>query len=316
MIDASAVSAATVTRTLDLRADGTTSSGFTITGNGNDVGISISGQGVTASGNTINNVLTGVQTTTQYTTGNAIISGNTIDSQYGISLQNAGDTVSDNHVTASVEGVGLINSANSSFSGNTFTIGASGNALDYYGSASSADLTNSGNTVNIAGGGVQGAVDLAGTDGAVNLAAGTYTMPGVLAISNSGLTLTGADQATTILNSSAGLGIDVTADDTTLSGFTLNMSTNAGGIGANLGGASIFQNFYLHDVTVNAAGLESAVDVAFSNNTRIDFVTTQGHPVVGFEIDNFHQRHDDQQRGGQFSDGSPARPGSVCAANG
>ena len=53
-------------RIVDLRADGTIFTGFTITSDGGGVGVSISGQGVTVSGNTITNTLTGIQTTTQY----------------------------------------------------------------------------------------------------------------------------------------------------------------------------------------------------------------------------------------------------------
>ena len=128
VIDATAVPTSRSTASCDLRADGTTFSGFAITGNGDDVGISISGQGVMASGDAISSTLTGIQTTTHYVTGNVTISGNTIKSQYGISLQNAGDTVTDNTVTASIEGVGLIHSANTRFSGNTFDVGAAGNA--------------------------------------------------------------------------------------------------------------------------------------------------------------------------------------------
>ena len=160
-------------RIVDLRADGTIFSGFTIAGDGTGVGVSVSGRDVTVSGNTITDVLTGVQTTTQYAAGNAVISGNTISADYGVSLQNTGNVVSGNTVNAAIEGVGLAQGSNS-FSGNTFTIGTGGDALKLYLTASAADMTGGNNTVTIAGGGLQGAVDLALDDGTVNVGDGTY----------------------------------------------------------------------------------------------------------------------------------------------
>src|SRR5690606_27915330 len=160
-------------RIVDLRADGTIFNGFTILGDGAGVGVSVSGRGVTISGNTISNVLTGVQTTTQYAAGDAVITGNTISSDYGISLQNTGNTVTDNTVNAAVEGVGLLQGANA-FSGNTFNIAAGGDALNLYGTASATDMSGANNIVTIAGGGLQGAVDLALDDGTVNVGDGIY----------------------------------------------------------------------------------------------------------------------------------------------
>ncbi|MFN3536428.1 MAG: beta strand repeat-containing protein, partial [Brevundimonas sp.] len=138
--DGAIINGAGVTgRIVDLRADGTTLSGFTIQGDGGGVGVSVSGRGVTVADNVIDNVLTGVQTTTQYAAGDATITGNTISADYGVSLQNTGNTVSGNTVNAAVEGVGLLQGANS-FSGNTFTIAAGADALNYYGSATFSGL--------------------------------------------------------------------------------------------------------------------------------------------------------------------------------
>lgn len=197
-------------RILDLRADGTTVSGFTINGSGTGVGISIVGQDLTVKDNTIKNTLTGIQTNTQNAAGNATITGNTITAAYGISLQNTGNTVRDNIVSATTEGVGLSQSANT-ITGNTFTIGdATGQALDFYGTATASGLTASGNAVNILNGGgtsatiyggsVQNAITLAGSGGTLNLAAGTYTE--ALEI-DTALTLNGAGRDETIIQPTA-----------------------------------------------------------------------------------------------------------------
>ena len=276
-------------RIVDLRADGTTFSGFTINnGGGNGVGVSVTGQGVTVSGNNISDVLTGVQTTTQYSAGNATISGNTIDAKYGVSLQNTGNEVSGNDVTASVEGVGLLTGLNT-FTDNTFHIGSSANALVLYSSASANDLTSSGNTVNIEGGALQGAVYLAGTDGNLNLAAGTYGLSSTLNLKNDGLTVTGADEANTVINSTAvGYGIAVQGDGITLSTFTFNntnpdgyyTSSNTSGASyavkvSPLGAAPELDNFSINYVTINDSG-RTGLDLNGVNGATIDHVTVDG----------------------------------------
>lgn len=220
-------------RIVDLRADGTTFTGFTINnGGGNGVGVSISGQGVTVSSNDISDVLTGVQTTSQNAAGNADISGNTINADYGISLQNTGNTVTNNDVTASVEGVGLSQGANT-FSGNTFDLGASGNALALYGTASSNDMTTSGNTVNISGGSLQGAVDLTGAGGELNVNGGTF---------NEDVVVSGASR-------------DIIFDGTTVDSFTTNVATAIGGT------VSAVNGFFLNALTnlVSDTTLDGAV---------------------------------------------------------
>lgn len=264
-------------RIIDLRADGTKLTGFTVNGDGGGVGVSISGRDVTVSGNTINGTLTGVQTTTQYAAGNATISGNTIDTAYGISLQNTGNTVSNNNVTASVEGVGLLKSANT-FTDNTFDIGASGNAMVLYG-ASASDLNAARNSVNIAGGALQGAVDLAGTDGDLNLAAGNYTLASTLNINKSGLTLDGAGEGLTNITSNAtGYGLLVNADDVTLSSFTLNgPASGLYGIKVepSTGAASDrLLNFAIDHVTINGSK-KTGLDLNGVNGATIDHVTVR-----------------------------------------
>lgn len=115
-----------IKRIVDLRADGTVISGFTIDGGGNHVGISVTGQGVTVTGNTIRNVLTGIQTTTQYVAGNTTLSNNTISGAgYGISLQNNDNTVTGNVIGASAEGL-AVGSAGNAISGNQVTMDAGG----------------------------------------------------------------------------------------------------------------------------------------------------------------------------------------------
>ncbi|MDF2366235.1 NosD domain-containing protein, partial [Sneathiella sp.] len=119
-------------RIVDLRADGTTFTGFNIDGGGTHVGISISGQNVTASENNIQNVLTGIQTTTQYTAGNNTITGNTItESGYGISLQNNSNVVTNNIIDVETEGMG-IGSGDNTIAGNTFTVGSEGVHIQTY----------------------------------------------------------------------------------------------------------------------------------------------------------------------------------------
>jgi filamentous hemagglutinin family protein len=274
VIDATGVP--TYSRIIDLRADGTTISGFTINGAGNGVGISISGKGVTASGNTINNVLTGVQTTTQYATGNATITGNIITAAYGVSLQNAGNTVTGNTVTASTEGVGLIYSANTTFSNNTFTIGAKGHALNFVDSVSAGGLTASGNIVNVAGGDLQGAAYLAGTKGALNLAAGSYTLGSTLLISNNGLTVKGAGEgATTITSTASGYGINVTANDVTLSSFSYNgnpSGTYSVKVSPSGAASSRVLNFAIDHVTINGSK-NTGLDLNGVKGATIDHVT-------------------------------------------
>ncbi|WP_328587496.1 NosD domain-containing protein, partial [Algihabitans albus] len=166
-------------RLVDLRADGTTLSGFTIEGPGADagsfVGVSVSGQNVTVQNNTISDVSTGIQTTTQHEVGSATITGNAVTSNYGISLQNDDNTVSNNTVNAAVEGVGLLPGVNS-FIDNTITVGADGEALALYGGAVASDLTNSGNEVSVSGDtNLQNAADLAGAGGTLKVGGGTYT---------------------------------------------------------------------------------------------------------------------------------------------
>lgn len=132
-------------RIIDLRSDGTTLSGFNISGGengGNHVAVSVSGDSVTISNNTISGVLTGIQTTTSYTNGYNILTGNTITgSGYGISLQNNSNVITSNTITVTTEGMGIGSSSNL-ISGNIFTVNTDGVVLQTYsgGSLPGADV--------------------------------------------------------------------------------------------------------------------------------------------------------------------------------
>lgn len=165
-------------RLVNLYADGTTLSGFTINGPGAGagtvVGVSIVGEGITVQNNTISDVLTGIQTNTAIAVGNATITGNTVTSNHGISLQNTGNVVTGNTFNAAVEGLGILSGANT-LTDNTFNIATGGEALALYVGALSSDLTTERNTVNVGEGvTVQNAADLAGTAGTLALREGTY----------------------------------------------------------------------------------------------------------------------------------------------
>jgi|GEM_PF-2218710 len=203
-------------RIVDLRANGTTFTGFTITSDGGGVGIAVPGQNVMASNNTITNVLTGIQTNTG--SGNGTFTGNTITADYGISLQSAGNTVTGNTVNAAVEGMGVLAFANS-VSGNTFNLGAGAAGLALYGGATASQIDTVDNIVSISGGtALQGAADLAGEDGTLNVGAGTYA--GGAQLNNAGLTMTASAGA--LINVANGQnGLDVRADDITISGFEI-----------------------------------------------------------------------------------------------
>jgi len=262
-------------RIIDLRADGTTLSGFTIQGDGGGVGVSVSGQGVTVADNTISDVLTGVQTTTQYTAGNAVITGNTITADYGVSLQNTGNVVTGNTVNAAVEGVGLLQGANS-FSGNSFTIAAGGDALNYYGSATYAALVAADNTVSIEGGGLQGALDLAGAAGSVDAGAATYDETVTI---RHGLTLTGAGQGDTVINGGVVIAGHAPAgssiDGLTIEGLTINAGAGQVGLIAlsnSVDGVYNTTNLTVTDVTINGDG-QHAVGLFDVNGATFDNVT-------------------------------------------
>lgn len=224
-------SSGSAVRSVDLQADGTTFSGFTIVGPGADngvhTGISIGGQNVTVSDNTISDVLTGIQTNTAYPAGDATISGNTIDANYGISLQNTGNTVSGNTVSAVVEGFSVLPGANTA-TDNSFTLEPGGAALALYGGAVASTLTTTHNTVTVGDGtNLQHAVDLAGTNGTLNIGAGSYEQ--VITIAKDGLTVNGSDGANLVVDGSSldvnGIArvdaVTIYADNVTVQGLTI-----------------------------------------------------------------------------------------------
>ncbi|MBE0533285.1 MAG: right-handed parallel beta-helix repeat-containing protein [Rhodospirillales bacterium] len=218
-------------RIVDLRADGTTFSGFTIEGPGGlaeagvHVGISISGVGVTVENNTIGDVLTGIQTNTQYPAGDNSITGNTVNAEYGISLQNTGNTVTGNTVTASVEGLGIYGGMVNTVSDNSFTITDGGEALalypNKYNGSVSLDLITSENTVTVGTGtDLQDAMNLAGVDGTVNLGSGTYAQ--AIDITKAGLTLASTEGAVITVDGSGWEdAVTIRADGVTVSGLTI-----------------------------------------------------------------------------------------------
>ncbi len=261
-------------RIVDLRADGTVFSGFTITGDGGGVGVSISGRGVTASDNTISNVLTGIQTTTQYAAGDAVITGNTISANYGVSLQNTGNTVAGNTVNAAIEGVGLLQGANS-FSGNTFTMGVGGDALALYWTASAADMTGGDNTVTIAGGNLQGAVDLALGNGTVNVGDGTYAenvlVSGVRTlrfgdVSVNGLTLAAGAAGSGLSGDVASTGDLAFVGDVTLLG-DLNLSAAGSADVASIAGSG--HNLSLAGTSVSLGSVGNLVGLDITGATTL-----------------------------------------------
>ncbi|WP_421707251.1 right-handed parallel beta-helix repeat-containing protein [Algihabitans sp.] len=267
-------------RLVDLRADGTSLSGFTIQGPGADagsfVGVSVSGQNVTVQNNTIADVTTGIQTTTQYEVGSATISGNDVTANYGISLQNDDNTVSNNTVNAAVEAVGLLPGANS-FLDNSFIIGAGGEALGLHNGAVVSDLITSGNNVSVSGDtNLQNAVDLAGANGTVKVDGGTYN--GSLVIGQQ-VTLLGVQSGVEATDAARGGTESVIlgtihlldgADGTTIDGFSLqeggSVSGSFAGIYLDPGatGITIQNNILSHtnnaELTDGSRGILTIVD--------------------------------------------------------
>ena len=267
-------------RLVDLRADGTSLSGFTIQGPGADagsfVGVSVSGQNVTVQNNTIADVTTGIQTTTQYEVGSATISGNDVTANYGISLQNDDNTVSNNTVNAAVEGIGLLPGANS-FLDNSFIIGADGEALGLYNGAVASDLITSGNDVSVSGDtNLQNAVDLAGANGTVKVDGGTYD--GSLVIGQQ-VTLLGVQSGVEATDATRGGAESVIlgtihlldgADGTTIDGFSLQEGGSVSGsfagiyLDAGATGIAIQNNILSHtnnaDLTDGSRGILTIVD--------------------------------------------------------
>jgi len=236
-------------RIVDLRADGTTFRGFTIEGPGGlaeagvHVGISVNGRNVTVEDNTVSNVLTGIQMGSEYDVGNATITGNTVSAEYGISLRNTGNTLLDNDVTASVEGLGILGGMANTLSDNSFTVSAGGQGLALYANEDngslSIDIVTSDNTVTVGEGAtLQNAIALAGTDGTLYVGAGTFAE--AITVTQEGLTIAALDADDKPVITGAGKRADIAADDVTLQNIVFDLAgdtTTDGILVINRGGS-------------------------------------------------------------------------------
>ena len=128
---------ASTKRLVDIRGNNVTFENFEIIGKDQTyVGVSVSGQDIKVQNNDIKNVKTGVQTTTAYAVGLTQILSNTVtNATVGVSLQNDNNTVDGNtFVDISVEGMGIINSQNSTITNNNFNVNTTGVNLKEYSS--------------------------------------------------------------------------------------------------------------------------------------------------------------------------------------
>ena len=133
---------------------------------------------------------------------------------------------------------------------------------------------------------IQPAINAVATGGTVNVSSGTYAQSSTLNV-NKSLTLTGAGEAQTIIDarSVSGYGLLVTADNVSLSNFTLYGPTaNVGtsyGIKVQPGGSGAsarLHNFSISQVTSRGAG-RAELDLNGIIGATIDHVTANGAPV-------------------------------------
>ncbi len=238
-------------RIVELTADGTTFSGFTINGPGDvdvagiHVGISIPAANVTVENCIINDVTTGIQTNTPANESDAaFILNNTITgANVGISLQDLDNTVSGNTVTtvaSSTDGVGEVAlgvlGGDNTITDNIFTVSASGKAVGLPNPPAVANLAVSGNDITVGeGASLQEALDLTGTNGSLTITAGDYSGQKA-AVNIDGLTI---DTVAGAIGIELGLGqgisdVTVTGDaDVSIFGNSLN-NTLIGGLGADI----------------------------------------------------------------------------------
>jgi len=134
-------------------------------------------------------------------------------------------------------------------------------------------------------------IDAAVWGGFVDVTAGTYTQSSTLNV-NKSITLTGAGEAQTIIDarSVSGYGLLVTADDVSLSSFTLYGPTaNVGtsyGIKVQPGGSGAsarLHNFSISHVTSRGAG-RAELDLNGVVGATIDYFTAQGNNTAGAGI--------------------------------
>ncbi len=229
-----------IKRLVNLSGNGITFEGFQVVGNGKTdltnyngsyLGIRIDGYGITVENNTVRDVLTGIQTTNvNPTTPDQILNNTISDVAVGISVQNDGNTVTGNTITAANHcGFGLA-SFNTTFATNTVSTVGSG-----------VDVEVSGNSDPVYQGSIQDGINAVNPDGTVLVDAGTF--PETVQI-NKPLTLLGAQANVSGTSTSRGTGETIIASsDTngsiqigsggpvagtvTINGFTIGNSTTS-----------------------------------------------------------------------------------------
>ncbi|MEO1022691.1 MAG: LamG-like jellyroll fold domain-containing protein [Bacteroidota bacterium] len=315
-------SSASLERVVDLRADSTTFSGFTVKGGGTHTGVAVTGQYVTVSNNQIDSVLTGIQTTTQYTSGFNTISDNTIThTGYGISLQNNSNTITGNTISATEEGFG-IGSADNIITGNQVTLSNDGIVLQTYsgGSLPGADIDlsaalsantfnrsvvvkdDTGISVETIFSSIQQAVDSSATGDSVVVHSGSYQEQ--VSISKKGVVLAGQSGVTVQVDRGQ-TGISVSADSVTVNNLAIE------------GPYPLDFHTVDWDTMANAFGVVvSAEDVWVTNNsisnlrTGVSFVNGSSGTASQNTIDNtkgsFLVRTDDLT----MTDNLPGQTGS------
>jgi len=130
-------------------------------------------------------------------------------------------------------------------------------------------------------------------DYTITVGAGTYTLAADITIGGEGLTFKSSDGAAdTIIDASAGVGIQLAADDITVDGFTIDDADSAIQIGAE---DAVIQNLVITDATVSGiafaiGGLgatisdntieDCAIGIAFAAGASTDFDATISDNVI------------------------------------
>ncbi|MGK2741304.1 filamentous hemagglutinin N-terminal domain-containing protein [Tepidicaulis sp. LMO-SS28] len=255
-----------------------------------DLGIAVSGWGGAAANNIIHdNVVTNsdaaisIQANSGDVTDTVITDNTLTNNEYGVSLEDY-----DSGFTAGV----------STFSGNTFgnnevhvSNNAGTNALADILSDNIFDKTVHATGGNTVWGDIQPAIDGEAAGSTLNMSADTFDLASILDIDKA-LALTGAGQGLTTINAAAnGYGIHVTANDVSLSNFTLNGPTanesSSYGIKVNPAGPGGAErrltNFNISDVTIQGSG-RSELDLNGVNGANITNVIANGQNTAGVGI--------------------------------